>query len=185
MNLMSKFEPSISSDAVRAKTGKDWPEWFEILDAAGAQKMNHKEIVAFLAEKHQVGSWWQQMITMTYEQGRGLRERHERPDGYQISRSKFIPAPIEKVYSAWLDVSQRSRWLPDPAFTIRRQTHNKSIRAAWVDGLTNLDIDFYDKGPTRTQVTVQHSRLEDAQRAEAMKTYWVEALARLDEFLKG
>jgi hypothetical protein len=73
---MSEFEPSISSEAVKAKTGKDWPEWFAILDAADAQKMSHKEIVALLAEKYQVGSWWQQMVTVTYEQGRGLRDRH-------------------------------------------------------------------------------------------------------------
>jgi uncharacterized protein YndB with AHSA1/START domain len=183
--IMNALEPTISNDSVKAKTGKDWPEWFEILDAAGAQKMNHKEIVAFLAENYQVGPWWRQMVTVTYEQARGLRDRHERPDGYQISRSKFIAAPIEKVYLAWQEASQRSRWLTDAVFTIRRQTQNKSLRAVWVDGLTNLDIDFYDKGPARTQVTVQHSRLEDAQRAEAMKTYWAEALNRLDEFLKG
>jgi uncharacterized protein YndB with AHSA1/START domain len=182
---MSEFEPSISSEAVKAKTGKDWPEWFAILDAAGAQKMSHKEIVALLAEKYQVGSWWQQMVTVTYEQGRGLRDRHERPEGYSISRSKSFQAPIEKVFSAWQDAGQRSRWLPDPDFTIRRQTQNKSLRATWVDGLTHLDVDFYDKGPGKTQVTVQHSRLEDAGRAEAMQTYWTGALKRLDEFLKG
>jgi len=147
--------------------------------------MSHKEIVAFLLENYQVGPWWQQMVTVTYEQARGLRDKHERSDGFQISRSKFITAPIEKVFLAWQEASQRSRWLPDPAFTIRRQTQNKSLLAVWVDGQTNLDVDFYDKGPARTQVTVQHSRLEDAQQAEAIKIYWVEALNRLDEYLKG
>ncbi|MBE3037858.1 MAG: DUF4287 domain-containing protein [Chloroflexi bacterium] len=170
---------------MKAKTGKDWPAWFEILDAAGAQKMSHKEIVAFLVENYQVGAWWQQMVTVTYEQARGLRDKHEKADGFQISRSKFITASIEKVFLAWQEASQRSRCLPDPAFTIRRQTQNKSLRAVWVDGQTNLDVDFYVKGPARTQVTVQHSRLEDAQQAEAMKIYWAAALNRLDEFLKG
>ena len=184
MNVLGDRAP-ISSDSVKAKTGKDWPAWFEILDAAGAQKMSHKEIVAFLLENYQVGAWWQQMVMVTYEQARGLRDKHERSDGFQISRSKFITAPIEKVFLAWQEASQRLRWLPDPAFTIRRQTKNKSLRAVWVYGQTNLDVDFYDKGPARTQVTVQHSRLEDAQRAEAMKTYWAEALNCLDEYLKG
>jgi hypothetical protein len=121
--------------------------------------MSHKEIVAFLVENYQVGAWWQQMVTVTYEQARGRRDKQE--------------------------ANQRSRWLPDPAFTIRRQTQNKSLRAVWVDGQTNLDVDFYDKGPARTQVTVQHSRLADTDQAEAMKAYWAEALNRLDEFLKG
>ena len=34
--------------------------------------MNHKQIVALLYAKHNVGPWWQQMVTVTYEQARGL-----------------------------------------------------------------------------------------------------------------
>jgi len=44
----------VSSDAVQAKTGKTWAEWFAILDAAGAQTMSHPEIAHFLQEE-QVG----------------------------------------------------------------------------------------------------------------------------------
>jgi len=41
-----------------------------ILDKAGAKKMDHKQIVAYLSEQHQVGPWWQQMVTVGYEQAR-------------------------------------------------------------------------------------------------------------------
>ncbi|MCJ7519417.1 MAG: DUF4287 domain-containing protein [Anaerolineaceae bacterium] len=32
----------ISSDAVKAKTGKSWDEWFALMDASGFAKMSHK-----------------------------------------------------------------------------------------------------------------------------------------------
>ena len=51
-----------SDEAVKAKTGKVWAEWFGILDKAGAKKWAHKEISAFLRDKHEVGAWWCQMV---------------------------------------------------------------------------------------------------------------------------
>jgi len=58
-----------------------------VLDKAGAKKMTHQEIVRYLNSEHAAGQWWQQMVTVTYEQQRGLRDKHERPSGYQISVS--------------------------------------------------------------------------------------------------
>ena len=45
-----KSAKRMSDRAVQAKTGNTWPEWFAILDAAGAKKMDHKGIVAYLGE---------------------------------------------------------------------------------------------------------------------------------------
>ena len=184
-NMDPMVEPSMSDEAVKAKTGKDWAEWFQILDAAGAQQMNHKEIVAYLVEHHQVGAWWQQMVTVTYEQARGLRARHEQPGGFQISRSRTLAVPAERVFAAWEDEEQRERWLRDTGLTVRKATPNKSLRITWADGETRLDVELYSKGEQKTQVTVQHSGLKDAGQAEQMKTYWREALTRLEAFLSG
>ena len=32
----------VSDDAVKAKTGKKWDEWFKVLDKAGARMMDHR-----------------------------------------------------------------------------------------------------------------------------------------------
>ena len=173
--------PQISDEAVRAKTGKDWPEWFAVLDAAGAASMSHKEIVAYLNQEHGVGPWWQQMVTVSYEQARGLRDKHEVPGGYQISRSKTIAVPVGALYHAWQDEATRQRWLPDAPLTIRKATENKTLRIIWDDGETSVDVSFYPKGEQKTQVTVQHNKLADATAAEQMKAYWAEKLARLQE----
>src|SRR6266849_6848560 len=88
----------ISSEAVRAKTGKGWPEWLKILDAAGAKKMNHKEMVALLHTKHGVDPWWQQMVTVGYEQARGRRLKHQKGDVFSIGASKTIEASVSTLY---------------------------------------------------------------------------------------
>lgn len=180
---MDEFKPQVSTEAVQAKTGKTWEEWFEILDAAGAQKMNHQEIVAYLSVQHGVGEWWQQMVTVTYEQTRGLRARHENPQGFQISRSKTLPVSPDELFDAWQDPAQRAAWLADPDFRVRKETRPKSLRITWVDGQTNLEVMLYPKGPAKTQVSVQHNRLESAEQAEAMKSYWIDMLNRLEDYL--
>ena len=35
------------------------------------------------------------MIAVTYEQACGLRDKHEKPQGFEISVSRTIDAPIE------------------------------------------------------------------------------------------
>ena len=179
----AKQSPRMSDDAVKAKTGKAWAEWFKLLDAAGAKKMTHREIVAHLSEKHGVGPWWQQMVAVTYEQARGLRDKHEKPEGYEISVSRTIDAPVGKAFKAWTDEKTRKKWLP-ANLTIRKATTNKSLRISWEDGKTSLSVNFYPKGDGKSQVVAQHSKLPDAKGAAKMKKFWSQALDRLKETLE-
>jgi hypothetical protein len=57
----------MSDAAVAAKTGRSWPEWVRLLDADNAAALPHREIAALVHEKHGVGSWWTQMVTVGYE----------------------------------------------------------------------------------------------------------------------
>ena len=177
-------EPTIGDAAVQAKTGKTWAEWFAILDKAQATKMSHKEIVAYLSEQHQVGDWWQQMVTVTYEQARGLRAKHEKPEGFEISVSKTIGVPIATAFKAWKDARVRARWLPDGGLTIRTATPNKTLRGAWLDGPGSVNVSLYDKGESKCQVVVQHGKLMNAKAAARQKAYWSDALARLKGLLE-
>lgn len=171
---------AVSDAAVRAKTGKGWIEWFTILDRARCSKMNHREIVAILVREG-VSGWWQQMIAVAYEQERGLRERHEKPDGFAISRSKTIAADVERLYAAWSDAQARRRWLGESGLTIRKSTPGRSMRITWPDG-THVDVMFYAKGDAKSQITVQHTKLTNAVDAEARKAYWGEKLEALQKY---
>ena len=180
---MATTKPRMSDEAVEAKTGKSWSRWFKHLDAAGAKKMSHQEIAAHLSEKHGVRPWWTQMVAVTYEQARGLRDKHEKPAGYEISVSRTIGAPISKAFKAWTDEKLRQKWLPSN-LTIRKATANKSLRVTWEDGKTSLAVAFVSKGKDKAQVVAQHGKLLDAKAAAKMKKFWAAALDRLKEAIE-
>lgn len=167
----------IGDDAVKAKTGKTWNEWFRVLDAAGGKKMTHQEIAGRLHGKHGVPPWWAQMVAVTYEQARGLRARHEKPEGFEISVSRMISAPVSTTYKTWSDEKIRKTWLPVD-FKVSKATKDKSLRLIWEDGKTRVAVAFTPKGD-RCQVVAQHSKLANEKAAAKMKRYWSDALERL------
>lgn len=178
-----KTTPAIGDAAVKAATGKNWKQWFTLLDKAQAHALNHQEIVAWLVKNHGLPPWWRQMVTVTYEQARGLRRKHEKPDGFQISRSVTIGVPVAALYRAWAEVRRRSRWLDDPKFDIRSATPNKCLRLNWVDGKTTLEVNFSAKATGKSQVSVQHNKLATAAAAARAKTYWATQLQQLKAYL--
>jgi uncharacterized protein YndB with AHSA1/START domain len=177
-------QPKISSEAVAAKTGKSWTQWFAILDREGGRKKSHQEIVAVLTKKYDVGSWWQQMVAVSYEQAKGLRARHEKSEGFQITRSKTIAASAGDVFEAWGNARKRAQWLPGSRLTIRKATENKSLRITWGDG-TMIEVGFSSKGAGKTQIAVQHGKLATARAAAAQKLFWGDALDRLAQLVSA
>ena len=171
--------PRMSDEAVQAKTGKTWKEWFAILDRAGARKLRHQEIVKYLSAEQGVGPWWQQMVTVTYEQARGLRDKHQKPGGYEISVSRTLNAPVAKLFKAFADEKLRDGWLAEDGLAIRKATPNKSLRMTWIDGKTSVAVSFVAKTSDKSQVVVQHGKLPNATASAKMKSYWGKALDRL------
>jgi uncharacterized protein YndB with AHSA1/START domain len=166
-------------EAVRQATGRGWQEWFAVLDEAGGRTLDHKGIVAYLNQNHTVSAWWQQSIAVAYEQARGTRQKHEMPEGYQVSRSKTVSVPLAVLYQAWSDEAARRSWLPGQGYQVRTENPEKSVRLLWEDGRSKVEIYFYAKEGGKSQATVQHSRLPDREAAERFKGVWGEALERL------
>jgi hypothetical protein len=174
-----------SDEVVKAKTGKVWAEWFKILDKAGAKKWPHKEIAAYLHEKQKVPSWWCQMVAVAYERERGIRQKFQKCDGeFSASGSRTIAAPLAKAYAAWTDEKLRQRWLPEAPLEITTATPGKYVRAKW-NGDTRLAVGFYSRGSEKTQVAVDHGKLANTKECAKMKSYWFDALNRLQETLEG
>ncbi len=179
-----KLSPAMSDAAVQAKTGKNWKEWFAILDRAGAKKMRHPEIAQYLHDKHAVPPWWTQMVTVNYERARGMRDVHEKPDGYSVSVSRTINTPLGKLYKSFADTKTRKTWLSEDGLVIRKATTNKTMRVTWHDGKSNLEVYFVPKSDKKSQVVVQHSKLPNAKASSTMKSYWTKALDRLRDSLE-
>lgn len=176
--------PRIGDDAVRAKTGKGWEEWFGLLDRAGASKQSHGEIALALSEDHGVPAWWAQTITVEYERARGLREKYEGPESYQVSATRTIGAQLEEVWRAWEDDALRERWLPGGGLSLRTATKPKSARYDWHEG-GRLAVYFDDAGKSKTRLQVQHERLPDRATAKRAQADWRARLTALKTLLEG
>jgi hypothetical protein len=163
-------------------TGKDHEAWFALLDAAGATTMAHPAIAALLVEQHAVPGWWAQHLTVAYERARGLRAEHQRPDGFEISKSKTIPAPVEHVYRALVEDARRGQWL-DGELEISSTRPDRTVNGRWDGGPERLTIRLDAKGESRTVLSLGHSKLPDAQAAEAAKVAWGARLESLKDLL--
>jgi uncharacterized protein YndB with AHSA1/START domain len=174
----------IGTDAVAKATGKAWDQWLAILDKAGAVAMPHKAIASLLSEKFRVPPWWSQMVTVGYEQARGLRKPHQKADGFAASASRTVAAGLDRLYGAWADPALRAVWLGGAPIEVKRATDGKSMRIAWKAGASSVDVNFYPAGAGRSRVQVEHGRLADEKARAAQKGFWGGALDRLKAMLE-
>lgn len=174
-----------SSDAaIASRTGRTWNEWFELLEAWGASDRPHQEIARWLSAEHGVNSWWAQELTVGYEMAIGRRQPGQRPDGYTISASKTVAAPVERLFEAFVDDAQRARWLPGVSLRVRTASPHRSARFDYEDGSSRLAVGFTAKGDERSAVALAHERLTDPETAERQKTLWRERLGVLQRLLE-
>ena len=176
----------IGDEAVKKATGCDWKSWIWHLDKAGCAEMSHKQIAELVFERWpKIGGWWSQMVTVGYEQAKGLRAKHQVKSGWSVSSSKTIGVPVKSLFGAWKDPKKRAVWLKDHGFTVRKATAPKSLRITWVDGKTNVEANFYPKGAKKSMVAVQHDKLASAKDVEKKKAYWAKSLEKLKATVEG
>jgi hypothetical protein len=176
---------SISNEAVAKSTGKEWNEWFVIIDKAGGKSKSHKEIVAFLREHFSLSPWYQQMITVIYEQARRKRKPHEMPDGFQISKTRTFPWGISELRECWLNERMRKKWLQDSAIEVTGTLEKRLIRFIRPVDDCRYEVRFYPLDVNKTRLTVQQNRIADASLAENMKDYWKKQLRNLLDYLEN
>lgn len=176
-----------SDDKIRARTGRGWEAWFDMLDEWGAAERPHREIARWIAEQLGIAplAWNAQAIADSYERARGLRVTGQHADGFRVSASKTIAVPVERPYNAFVDASVRDAWLPGVTMRQRTATAPTSARFDWGDGPGRLHVTFASKGDAKSTVTVSHARLADATEASAVKAFWRERLATLAASLEG
>lgn len=175
----------VGGEAVLKATGRAWEEWLRVLDRAGAKTLPHREIAMLVSRKFSIPGWWSQMVAVGYEQARGLRQPGQRADGFAASASRTVGMPLDKLFAAWSEPAQRSRWLPDAPVAVDRASQGKSMRMTWGAGGSRVDVHFEARGPGRSAVQIEHGKLPDVGAAARQKAYWGDALARLKAFLEG
>lgn len=175
----------MSDEAVRRSTGHDWSEWFAILDGWKAHEREHRDIAAWLGREHSVAAWWAQGITVAYEQARGKRVAGQRSDGtFAASASKTVAVPVERLFDAFAEAGLRERWLPGSELRIRTARRPRSLRADWDDGATRVSVNFTARDEAKSQATLEHERLPDADSVDEMKAWWRERMTTLKRVLE-
>jgi hypothetical protein len=162
---------------VRARTGRTWAEWFALLDRADGAALGHRELTRILGAQ-QASAWWSQMVAVEYERSRGLRRVHQAPDGYAVSVSKTVGWKLPRLYGLTARPAARRKWFPRGDFQPSSQTKDKYVRGPWKGG-ARLEIGFYARGPAKSQISVQVSRLARRADVESVRETWKAALTRL------
>jgi len=175
-----------SDEKIRQGTGHGWEEWFAMLDEWAAGNRPHREIARWVAAQLSIEplAWNAQAITASYELSRGLRAVGEKEDGFAITASRTVAAPVESLYDAFVKQPLRRRWLPGAELAPRTTTRPKSARFDWGDGSTRVNVTFLAKGEQKSTIALEHRRLPDADEAARMKAYWRERLVALKESLE-
>lgn len=173
----------MSDAALKKATGCTWERWVKALDKVKADTWPHGAIAEYVYEKYKVPGWWAQNVTVGYERIRGLRERGQRRDGsYEATRSRTVAVPLGRLFRAWSEKRSRARWLPGVDLVVRKATKDRSMRITWTDG-TSVEVGFTARGPKKSQVAVQHTKLADKGAQARQKAYWAERLDALVDVL--
>jgi uncharacterized protein YndB with AHSA1/START domain len=196
---------TISDESVRAKTGKTWGEWFQVLDEFGGKEKGHKAMAKHLSEAHGVGAWWAQSVTVQYERERGMREVNERPAGFGLSVSRTVAVPVEKAWDAWAEAAQLERWFTTgakqdfreggryenadrDAGEFRRIVPHKRIRFTWEQPKHQpgsvVEVRFEAKNPEKTGIVLSHEKLSSKEEVEDLREGWTWAMDSLKSYLE-
>ena len=191
----------MSDDAVSKATGRNWAGWLEFLDGQGAQKMDHKEIVALLAGPGGIDNgWWQQSIAIGYEQARRMRVVGQTSaGGYQVGVQKTLPVPPETAWNLLTEEPGRAIWLGEvdnlefqrgERFQtgegvwgeIRTVAVGQRVRLTWQNPElaqpSTLQVTIVPTGG-RASVRFHQERLSGPEEREKMREHWRRALEEL------
>ena len=174
-----------SDERVREVTGQSWVAWLSLLDRWGARQRKRGETVDYLIAERSVPHWWAQTIAAGYERTRGMRLKHQQPDGFTIYASRTMGVPIEVLFDAFVNERNLAQWLIPGSMSLRSAQSGKVARFDWGDDPTRVNVTFDAKGPSKATAFVAHERLADPEAAESAKAAWKERLSALKSFLES
>lgn len=183
-NAQQKYA-NCPDDNLKKATGSTWQEWFDVLDKVNATCLPHKDIVGWLQQYHIDKAWWCQKVALGYEQARGMRNENQKCDGfYAVSVSKILDLPLKQLYKTWTDRIFAKKWLELEQFAITTANQDKNIRAKWLPDDSRLSIHFYEKGLEKSQMVIDHEKMNAQHQVEPMRAYWKSRLAQLIKLLE-
>lgn len=199
------MKPRISNEAIFESTGRNWDDWFMWLDQEDAMTLNHKEIVALLDDNFNLNGWWQQMISVTYEQVRGMREEGQtQAAGYEIGVSKTFNCSAEVLWKILMQTPGRDIWLgASTDFILKKKANylltdgregqirsiheNKRIRLTWdhesLNETSTLQLTIVNKLEKST-LAFHQEKLSNQGERELMRKHWKQVINRIETIIE-
>ena len=184
----------LSNKSSIKSTGHDLEHWFKVLDTFG-KKQGHTKTAEYLYTEHKIQAWHAQMITVTWERARGLRQENQSCTGtFQVSVSRSIAAPVDwmvdlinhpQMRASWLEVASPAlRLAMEEAFASGKSLELKKngyarLRYKWLSSVVELRITAMTGG--KSAVVADNSGLPDAATVALRRTDFSLALDRLRE----
>jgi hypothetical protein len=176
-------DPGMADASLITGTGHDWDHWLRVLDDWGGTARTHAAIARQLHEVHGVRGWWSQTVTVGYERARGMRALHETTRGFEVSVSKTVSGPVDRVWAFLRDADRLASWIAPASLRFRSETAGKRVGYTASDG-TAVSLYLAPKGDERSTVTVTHEKLADADAVAGERIHWRARLARLAELVE-
>ncbi|WP_198684084.1 hypothetical protein [Brachybacterium sp. YJGR34] len=176
---MSDQPPGMSSEALRNGTGKEWPQWVEILDGIGATSMDHTAIARHIRDTYALSTWWSQAVAIGYEDVKGMRPRGMTSDGFAANASKTFDLPVHVLWRHVAEDELRALWLDPGLLTASSAKEDRTFNARWNADDSRVSATFTAKGEARSSLSLQHRRLASQEQIPETKAFWKDALARL------
>lgn len=204
--MATRPKDTTRDDTIHARTGKTRKDWYSIIDAFDCRTKGHKATAEYLQQFHKVDAWYAQGLTVEYERDHGIREVGQRCDGmFAATVSRTINVPIQRVWDAWADSAQVSKWFTTNANQdfreggmydngdgdrgiYKRIVPLKRLIFTWENEKhcpgTRVAIDFVSKGESKTGIVITHEKLADKAGSDEMKMGWNWALTSLKSYLE-
>ena len=182
----------LSDRTTRKSTGHGLEHWFKVLDKFGKTN-GHTKAAEYLYSEHKVQGWHAQMITVTWERARGLRQENQSCTGtFQVSVSRALAAPVEWIVEFVNDPKARKGWLKGATPALRKAledafANGKSMelkkpdyarmRYKWLSSV--VEIRVYGKPGDKSSIVADSSDLPDADAVNVRREAFSQALDRL------
>lgn len=94
----------LSDAKLAARTGRSAGAWFEILDAEGAVRLSHEQIVELLVDVYEAPEWGARAVAVRYHHDHGILLPGEQPDGtFEVAVSRSLRSGQAAVLDVAID----------------------------------------------------------------------------------
>ncbi len=173
----------VSSDRLIALTGMTWMQWMSLLDNELAFRKNPVEIKNIIRNQVSCDESVTGFLLENYLQEKGLLEKLPPAKEIEITSTLTIETPLHVAESAFTDQALRNEWLPE-VDAILKLNPGKNLRFAWQNAQVVV-VTFNPKGPSKCQISLQHTKLPDMISSVEMKAFWKEKLSKLSRLLES